>query len=108
MSKGHGRYCEEESCLCPVHDTPLWYWPKGDLHACQDPTCEYAQEFDLDALRYKEMWESLDRSRKARRAERQHILDFFDSVQFRSEREGRWVTHPPEEEDDGQADQGRP
>ena len=29
------------SCACPVHGTPLIYWPAGDDHACQDITCEY-------------------------------------------------------------------
>lgn len=29
-------------CVCPVHGTPLIYWPAGDDHACQDPTCEHA------------------------------------------------------------------
>ena len=29
-------------CVCPEHGTPLFYWPNGDDHACQDPECEYA------------------------------------------------------------------
>lgn len=31
-----------DDCACPVHGTPLIYWPAGDDHACQDPACEYA------------------------------------------------------------------
>jgi len=29
------------ACICPVHGTPLIYWPAGDDHACQDVDCEY-------------------------------------------------------------------
>lgn len=29
------------ACTCPVHGTPLIYWPAGDDHACQDITCKY-------------------------------------------------------------------
>jgi hypothetical protein len=28
-------------CVCPVHGTPLIWWPAGQDHACQDVTCEY-------------------------------------------------------------------
>jgi len=31
----------DESCACPVHGTPLIYWPADDDHACQDVTCEH-------------------------------------------------------------------
>ncbi len=31
----------DDRCTCPVHGTPLIYWPAGDDHACQDITCEY-------------------------------------------------------------------
>ncbi len=34
-----------DRCRCPVHKTPLIYWPGGDDHACQDADCEYAQGF---------------------------------------------------------------
>lgn len=33
------------SCRCPVHSTPLIYWPAGDDHACQDVDCEYGSGF---------------------------------------------------------------
>lgn len=32
-------------CVCPIHATPLLYWPAGDDHACQDADCEYGQGF---------------------------------------------------------------
>ena len=31
----------DETCVCPVHGTPLIYHPAGDDHACQDVTCEH-------------------------------------------------------------------
>jgi len=33
------------ACRCPVHGTPLIYWPAGEDHACQDAGCEYGQGF---------------------------------------------------------------
>lgn len=33
----------DETCVCPVHGTALIYWPAGDDHACQDPTCVHAR-----------------------------------------------------------------
>jgi hypothetical protein len=38
----HGRdqQCDER-CVCPVHGTPLIYWPAGEDHACQDVNCRY-------------------------------------------------------------------
>lgn len=32
----------DEGCTCPIHGTPMMYWPSGDDHACQDAACEYA------------------------------------------------------------------
>jgi hypothetical protein len=32
----------DERCACPVHGTPLIWWPAGKEHACQDRDCEYA------------------------------------------------------------------
>jgi len=29
----------DDSCVCPVHGTPLWYSQAADIHACQDPDC---------------------------------------------------------------------
>lgn len=29
----------DETCVCPIHDTPLIYAPRLDDHACQDPGC---------------------------------------------------------------------
>jgi hypothetical protein len=38
----HGRDLPcDERCVCPVHGTPLLYWPAGDDHACQDVNCHY-------------------------------------------------------------------
>lgn len=31
----------DERCVCPVHGTPLIYWPDGKDHACQDVNCRY-------------------------------------------------------------------
>jgi hypothetical protein len=38
----HGRdqQCDEQ-CVCPVHGTPLIYWPAGNDHACQNADCRY-------------------------------------------------------------------
>ncbi|QKV98220.1 hypothetical protein HUT19_41610 (plasmid) [Streptomyces sp. NA02950] len=38
------------ACRCPVHGTPLYYWPAGDLHACQDPNCRHAHGISAAAL----------------------------------------------------------
>lgn len=37
---GRDRPCDER-CVCPVHGTPLIYWPAGNDHACQDADCQY-------------------------------------------------------------------
>lgn len=29
----------DERCVCPVHDTPLFYSPSNDDHACTDVDC---------------------------------------------------------------------
>lgn len=29
----------DDRCVCPVHQTPLFYAPSVDDHACQDVTC---------------------------------------------------------------------
>jgi hypothetical protein len=34
--------CAEE-CVCPIHGTPLIYWPHGNDHVCQDVDCRYGQ-----------------------------------------------------------------
>lgn len=38
----HGRDqpCDER-CTCPVHGSPLLYWPARNDHACQDVNCQY-------------------------------------------------------------------
>ncbi|MFI8370940.1 hypothetical protein [Streptomyces sp. NPDC085466] len=42
--------CSDTSCRCPLHGTALYYAPAGDLHACQDPDCRYAQGISTNAL----------------------------------------------------------
>lgn len=37
---GEPHRCDER-CTCPVHGTPLIYWPAGDDHACQDASCAH-------------------------------------------------------------------
>lgn len=46
-----------EACHCPVHQTMMYYWPKGNSHACQTLECEYARGYE-DALirRSYERW----------------------------------------------------
>lgn len=31
----------DESCVCPIHGTALWWWPAGRKHACQEVDCRY-------------------------------------------------------------------
>lgn len=31
----------DDACVCPVHGTPLLYWPAGDDHCCRDVSCRY-------------------------------------------------------------------
>jgi hypothetical protein len=45
----------DDGCVCPVHQTPLFWWPSGKLHACQDPECRYAGGFDLVSALDEEM-----------------------------------------------------
>lgn len=33
------------ACVCPIHQTPMRYWPAGDDHACQVPDCPNSQGF---------------------------------------------------------------
>jgi hypothetical protein len=30
-------------CVCPIHGTPLIYWPAGHDHACQADDCRYRE-----------------------------------------------------------------
>jgi hypothetical protein len=43
--EGFAHQCTE-ACRCPVHGTPLFYWPAGDDHACQDVDCRYGHGFE--------------------------------------------------------------
>ena len=40
----------DDGCVCPVHGTPLIYWPHGDDHACQDVTCRYGHGMSAELL----------------------------------------------------------
>lgn len=42
-----------DRCVCPVHNTPMWYSATEHLHACQDPECEHAGGVDLDRHTYE-------------------------------------------------------
>lgn len=34
---------ERESYLkCPIHEVEMYYWPYGDLYACQNIDCQFA------------------------------------------------------------------
>lgn len=33
-------------CVCPIHGKEFFYSPREKLHACQDPTCEFAHGFE--------------------------------------------------------------
>lgn len=37
----------DQSCRCPVHETPLLYNEAKQQHACQDPQCEFAHGFGI-------------------------------------------------------------
>lgn len=42
-----------DTCVCPVHGTPMFYAASDRLHACQDPDCQYATGVDLNRLAYE-------------------------------------------------------
>ncbi|MFJ4966035.1 hypothetical protein ACIP6P_26920 [Streptomyces sp. NPDC088729] len=52
----------DEWCRCPLHGTDFYYWPAGDLHACQDPNCGYAQGISAEELVTASRAEALRRS----------------------------------------------
>lgn len=47
MKPGH--VCGDE-CICPRDMKPLLYNQAGDIHACQDPDCEFANGFEEGSL----------------------------------------------------------
>ncbi|PZT71471.1 hypothetical protein [Streptomyces sp. AC1-42T] len=59
----------DESCRCPLHGTALYYWPAGDLHACQDSNCGYAQGIPAEELASASTAEALQRSAPRRAAQ---------------------------------------
>ena len=46
-------------CVCPLHQTPLIYWPAGNDHACQDVDCQYGHGGCNPSI-----WDVLDRQRR--------------------------------------------
>lgn len=38
----------------------MYYWPGGDLHACQDSKCEFANGVNVDDLRCTFEWDEPD------------------------------------------------
>lgn len=42
----------DELCICPIHKTSLWYAPASNEHACQNPSCEYANGIKLDIFEF--------------------------------------------------------
>jgi hypothetical protein len=49
----------DDWCVCPIHGTPLIWWPAGNDHACQDVTCEYGHggiRYPLLAVLYRERY----------------------------------------------------
>lgn len=36
-----GPHACDEDCICPTHQSALYYAPAADDHACQDPDCEW-------------------------------------------------------------------
>lgn len=52
-------------CVCPVHETPLFYAPHHDLHACQDPTCVHAHGIEYRDLHDQAMRRLFGKARRA-------------------------------------------
>jgi hypothetical protein len=56
----------DDSCLCPIHGTPMLYAASTWLHACQDSDCVHAHGVDLVALRYADLRRAYADLREAR------------------------------------------
>jgi hypothetical protein len=82
--------CDEERCVCPVHGTPMYWWPKGGLHACQDRDCEHARGVDLDKLFVERMHEQ----RAVQRRHEQAWNEFWHSLQAGGF-SGDFMDYPP-------------
>ena len=50
VSASDGAHVCDDGCVCPIHGTPLIYWPHGDDHACQDITCRYGHGMNAELL----------------------------------------------------------
>lgn len=68
---GHEHFCDEDGCLCPVHETAMYYWPEGRVHACQDMDCEHGRGLDPDALHAKQVMDAYRRYKDQQELERQ-------------------------------------
>lgn len=40
----------DEDCICPIHETQLFYAPTSDEHACQDVSCRYAHGLERQLI----------------------------------------------------------
>lgn len=40
----------DETCVCPIHRTPLWFAPKTGEHACQDINCVHGHGLRTELL----------------------------------------------------------
>jgi hypothetical protein len=38
--------CKVETCLCPIHETPMYYSIGMDEHACQNSDCKFAKGYE--------------------------------------------------------------
>lgn len=38
----------DEQCVCPVHGTPLIFWPAENRHACRDVNCRHGHGMEAD------------------------------------------------------------
>lgn len=76
----------DETCVCPVHSTPLYYWRAGDEHACQDPRCIHAHGMVIPKRREMKAQEA--------NAARIHTEEFYFVIQRKhitSAQEETWV-----------------
>lgn len=36
--------------FCPIHKLEMYYWPQGDLYACQNSACKYRSGHKRDEI----------------------------------------------------------
>jgi len=49
MSASDPHRCDD-TCVCPIHSTPMYYAATIGFHACQHPGCQHATGVDLTEL----------------------------------------------------------